>query len=267
MLTHLIGQGVSALDGSARNVHSVPNCLVIQHVAAESAFSIADALVSAGIAITTCRTFAGDVPPSSVAALDGLVVMGGPMSADSDDGFATRQAELSCLMAALEAGIPVLGVCLGAQLLALAGGGRVRRGEGGPEIGWGAVELTADCSADPLFTGLPVSLEVLQWHGDTFDLPPGSVRLSQNAAYANQAFRVGSAAWGLQFHVEVDVEAVSGFLDAFGADADAVAGGRQAIRAATPAGVANLAPFRDQLLGRFAQLVVTGVSRGDLVGS
>jgi GMP synthase-like glutamine amidotransferase len=245
----------------------VPNCLVIQHVAPEGAFAIADALESAGIAITTCRIFAGDALPADVSGLDGLVVMGGPMSANRDDGFASRPVELARIGEAVAAGIPTLGICLGAQLLCVAVGAPVRPGAAGPEIGWGPVELTDECASDPLLADLPARLEVLQWHGDTFELPAGAIRLAGNAAYANQAFRIGPAAWGLQFHVEVDAEAVAGFLDAFGEDAEGVLGGPDAIAAATPAALEQLAPSRDLVLGRFARLVAANVSREDLVGS
>jgi GMP synthase-like glutamine amidotransferase len=245
----------------------VPICLVIQHVAPEGAFAIGDALDAEGIEVTTCRVFAGDALPSDLKGLDGLVIMGGPMSANSDDGFASRPTEMARITEALASGLPTLGVCLGAQLLALAGGGTVRPGPAGPEIGWGPVELTDECTSDHLFADLPGTLGVLQWHGDTFDLPPGAVHLAANAAYKNQAFRVGPAAWGLQFHVEVDAGAVAGFLAAFGADAEGVPGGPEAISAATPAALARLTPSRNLLLTRFAQLVAANVTRPDLVGS
>jgi GMP synthase-like glutamine amidotransferase len=242
-------------------------CLVVQHVAPEQPFAIEEALRAAGVAVETVRVFAGEPLPAGLSDLDGLVVMGGPMSANSDDGFPSRSAELALLSQAVTAGIPTLGVCLGAQLLALAAGGSVRRGEAGPEVGWGQVELTDACRSDALFADLPSRLEVMQWHGDTFSLPEGGAILAANAAYANQAFRVGSAAWGLQFHIEVDAEAVAGFLDAFGADADAVAGRSEQIRAETPAALARLAPFRQILLGRFAQLVAADIIESDLVVS
>ncbi len=254
-------------NGAARNVSTVPHCLVIQHVEPERAFAIEDALEDAGVAVEIRRTFAGDAVPIDVSGLDGLVIMGGPMSANSDDGFPTRTRELALIADALAGGLPIMGVCLGAQLLALAAGGSVSPGATGPEIGWGGVELSGSCPTDLLFADLPSPLGVLQWHGDTFTLPPGSRLLASNATYANQAFRVGPAAWGLQFHIEVDADAVEGFLDAFGADADGVAGGREAIRSATSSALEGLAPVRNLLLSRFAQLVAADVSEGDLVGS
>ena len=114
----------------------MPTCLVVQHVAPEPAFAFEEALRAAGVDVDTRRAYAGDALPADTAGLDGLLVMGGPMSATSDAGFPSRRAELHLLSDALEAGIPTVGVCLGAQLLAVAGGGSVAPGPHGPEIGW-----------------------------------------------------------------------------------------------------------------------------------
>jgi GMP synthase-like glutamine amidotransferase len=233
----------------------MPKCLVVQHVAPESAFAIADALATAGIEVDTRRMFAGEGIPADGSGLEGLVVMGGPMSAGSDDGFPTRAAELALLADAIDRGVPTLGVCLGAQLLAVAGGGSVFLGASGPEIGWGPVDLAAECGGDRLLAGLPSPLTVMHWHGETFDLPDRGVRLVGNANYPNQGFRIGAAAWGLQFHLEVTAPAVEGFLAAFGADAEPTDGGPEAIRAATPKALAALAGARGLVFQRFAGLV------------
>ncbi len=205
--------------------------------------------------VDTRRVFAGDAVPATAAGFDGLVVMGGPMSAASDHGFPTRSAELSLLSDAVRAEIPTFGVCLGAQLLAAAGGGAVLPGEGGPEIGWGPVALASCRDGDRLFSDLPDELTVLHWHGETFKIPPGGVRIAGNRRYTNQAFRLGGTAWGVQFHLEVNSEAVGEFLAAFGADADAVPGGPELIEKSTPGAVEELRPARDLVLGRFAALV------------
>jgi GMP synthase-like glutamine amidotransferase len=228
-------------------------CLVVQHASAEPAWAAEDALRRAEVTVDVRRTFAGDTVPAHATGLHGLVVMGGPMSAASDEGFATRAAELALLTDAVTLGVPTLGICLGAQLLALAAGGRVFPGDSGPEIGWAPVELTPACRSDPLFCGLPGHLDVLHWHGDTFTLPAGATRLAASHRYANQAFRVGAAAWGLQFHLEVTAPAVDGFLAAFSSDLEP--GPAERIRTATPGALGALVPSRDLLFLRFAALV------------
>jgi GMP synthase-like glutamine amidotransferase len=243
----------------------MPNCLVVQHVAPEPAFAIEEALLATGVEVDTRLAFAGDDIPSEAFGYDGVVVMGGPMSATSADGFPSRDAEVSLLEDALRAGIPTLGICLGAQILALAGGGTVTRNAYGPEIGWAPVELGPPCLEDLLFAGLPPALTVLHWHGETLEVPPAGQLLMSSSAYPNQAFRIGDVAWGLQFHLEVTAAAVDGFLTAFGSEAASAPGGAAAIRAATPTAVRALAPARDLVCGRFADLVAARVIRGDLV--
>jgi GMP synthase-like glutamine amidotransferase len=240
-------------------------CLVVQHVAPESAFALGEALLAAGVDVDTRRVFAGDAIPRDTVGLDGVLFMGGPMSATSDEGFPSRDAEVRLLSDALRVGVPTLGVCLGAQLLALAGGGAVLRGTYGPEIGWSPVHLTPACRDDRLFTGLPDALTVLQWHGETFEAPPGSQRLATGKPYANQAFRIGDMAWGVQFHLEVTAAAVDDFMAAFAADLDNLPAAAAALRANTPDAVAELGAARDLVCGRFADLVAARVTRGDLV--
>ena len=237
--------------------------LVVQHLEPEQPFAIADALVARGVDLDVRRVFAGDAVPPDAAGLDGLVVMGGPMSARSDEGFATRRAELALVEDALAGEVPVLGVCLGAQLLAAAAGGAVTVGVAGPEIGWGPVRLSPDAGTDPLFRDLPSSLTVLHWHGETFGLPPGALHLVSTERYPNQAFRVGRCAWGLQFHLEVGVDAVARFTAAFDAEARAAGVDPARIDAEAPGFVAALEEPRRRVLDRFAQVVTARAASGD----
>ena len=226
--------------------------LVVQHLEPEGPALIGDALAAAGVDVAIVRPDRGEAVPSGLDGVDGLVVMGGPMSARSDDGFASRRAEIALLRAAVEAGVPTLGVCLGSQLLAAAGGGEVRAGTG-LEVGWGPVALAPEAAADPLLAGIRGALPVLHWHGETFTLPSGAVLLASSDAYPHQAFRLGGAAWGLQFHLEVDAAAVRRFVDAFGAEAD----DPEAIVADAPAWLARSGPVQATVLGRFAGLEAT----------
>jgi GMP synthase (glutamine-hydrolysing) len=178
--------------------------VVLQHVAYEGPGALATVI---GPPVSVVRLDLGhDVPaPSAVAAMAGLVVMGGPMGVHDD--LPWLEPERALLRAATAAGLPVLGVCLGAQQLALALGGDVKQGPAS-EIGVGEVHLTTDAIDDALFGPAPTPLPCVHWHGDTFTLPDGAVRLAGNEAYDNQAFRVGPRAYGLQFHVEVTASLV-----------------------------------------------------------
>lgn len=254
-------------------------CLIVQHVPAEGPYLLADALEAAGVAVALWAVHAGESLPAGAEAVDGLVVMGGPMSAGSDEGFPTRGHELALLADAVARDVPTLGVCLGAQLLAAACGGRVERGAAGPEIGWGTVRLAAAAAGDPLLGGLGAGpagaaaagdgaagrvLEVLHWHGETCTLPPGAVLLASSDRYPNQAFRVGARAWGLQCHVEVDLDGVRAFVDAAGAEAAAAGTDPSAIMARAEellAPAAGGAPTGRLVADRFAGQVLAAARR------
>ena len=176
--------------------------VVLQHVAYEGPGAIAGAVADAGADLLVVRLDRGERVPeaNAVAGMRGLVVMGGPMGVY--DELPWLVPERTLVRSAVEAGLPVLGVCLGAQQLAAALGGTVTDGPV-PECGVGEVHLTSDAIGDPLFGPAPSPLPCIHWHGDTFSLPERAVRLAGNEAYENQAFRYGRRAYGLQFHVEV----------------------------------------------------------------
>ncbi|HET9060761.1 MAG TPA: type 1 glutamine amidotransferase [Acidimicrobiales bacterium] len=230
-------------------------CLVVQHALAEKPYFVATALARAGVRVEVCQVFAGEPLPASLEGYAGMIVMGGPMSAASDDGFPTRADELALMRDALATQTPTLGICLGAQLLAAAAGAPVYPGDAGPEIGWGPVHVLEEAAGDILFDSVPSRLPVLHWHGDTFDLPAGAVLLASSSLYAHQAFRVGNRAWGLQFHIEVDEEAVEAFVSTLGHEAVAAGVSPSTIAAAAADELAELAPTRYLVLSRFAQLV------------
>ena len=176
--------------------------VVLQHVPHEGPGALAPAIRESGTELQLVRVDNGDPVPSpdDVGAIAGLVVLGGPMGVHDD--LPWLASERALLRAAVDAGHPVLGVCLGAQQLAAALGADVLTGPE-PECGVGEVHLTAAALADPIFGAAPTPLPCVHWHQDTFALPDGAVRLAGNEAYQNQAFRVGARAYGLQFHVEV----------------------------------------------------------------
>jgi GMP synthase (glutamine-hydrolysing) len=177
--------------------------IAIQHVPFEGPGSIAGVAARRGTPLRVRKPYLGE-PLPTVQELRGLVVMGGPMGVSDTASHPYLAGELDLLASAVAAGLPVLGVCLGAQLLAAALGARVYRGAQ-PEIGAGTVTLTDEGRADPVLGAASrEQLPVVHWHQDTFDLPPGASRLAGSSLYPNQAFRIGPCAYGLQFHVEVD---------------------------------------------------------------
>lgn len=198
---------------------------VVQHVPFEGPAMIDRALRRAGAYVHVVRADLGQQLPDT-SDVDVLVVMGGPMRALDDTEHPHLADERSLLRACIEADVPVLGVCLGAQLLAAALGARVFTGPA-PEIGLGTVTLTDAGAADPaLGAGASfktATVPVLHWHGDTFDLPGDAQLLAWSQAYAHQAFRVGRA-YGLQFHVEMDTAAFAAVTPHLpGVDLDATA--------------------------------------------
>jgi GMP synthase (glutamine-hydrolysing) len=174
--------------------------LVLQHIACEPPAAFEDELRSRGLDVLRVELDEGDALPDW-RDFPAIVVMGGPMGAYDEAEHDWLAPEKRLLREAVEGGVPVWGVCLGAQLLASALGARVYRGER-PEVGVLPVELTAEAADDPVFAAAPGSFPALQWHGDTFDLPEDATLLARSAAYPNQAFRIG-ASYGLQFHIEV----------------------------------------------------------------
>jgi GMP synthase (glutamine-hydrolysing) len=178
-----------------------PTLLAIQHVSWETPHRI---LGSCGeLAVSAVRPLDGDRLPDH-ADVAGAVVMGGPMSADEVERHPGLAAEREWLAEAARIDLPVLGICLGAQLLARALGAQVRPGEG-PELGFAPVEIHD--STDPVVGHLAPSTTVLHWHGDVFDLPEGARPLASSAQAEHQAFRAGNA-WGLLFHAEADARLV-----------------------------------------------------------
>jgi GMP synthase-like glutamine amidotransferase len=238
----------------AADVHP-PICLIVQHVEPEGPYLLGRSLTAAGIDLDLRRVHLGDAVPGDAAEFAAVVVMGGPMSAREDTDFPSRRAELALLRDAVSRGVPTLGICLGAQLLALAGGGEVLSGLEGPEIGWGPVRLAPEARHDPLFGNAPEQLQVLHWHGDTFTVPPAGVRLAASRSYENQAFRLGGSAWGLQFHIEVDNSAIQAFIAAFGDEAALAGSDPLRIAGEAASSIQRLGSVRDDVFARFIQLV------------
>jgi GMP synthase (glutamine-hydrolysing) len=227
--------------------------LIVLHVSWEAPGAIAAAFE--GLPIRTINIAADPAPAlPSLDQLAGLVVMGGPMAADDVAGYPGLAAERQLLEDAASAGVPTLGVCLGAQLLGLALGAELERGAS-PELGWAPVEVHA--RADPMVGKLVDDVAVLHWHADAISLPPGADLLASTWTTPVQAFRKANA-WGLQFHIEVTNELMTDWLnnDVMSGEARAALGSswERALLEQTAAALPALEVAGRGAFGHFAEL-------------
>jgi GMP synthase (glutamine-hydrolysing) len=231
--------------------------LAIQHIACEPPAAFEDELRSRGLEVVRVEVDEGDRLPDW-REFPAIVVMGGPMGAYDEPDHPWLVDEKRMLREAVEADVPVWGVCLGAQLLAAALGARVYRGDE-PEVGVLPVDLTSAAADDPVFGGAPSSFPALQWHGDSFDLPEGATLLASSPAYPNQAFRVRRS-YGLQFHIEVPLELATewGEVPAYAESLEATlgAGSLDRLLADVADTVDVTVPLARDLFGRWLEHVV-----------
>jgi GMP synthase-like glutamine amidotransferase len=198
----------------------VQELLVVQHVDREGPGLLAEVAAAQGIALRILRPFAGDALPPALRPEQILAVMGGPMGvADiGDPAFPWLEPLVTLIRRALAAEQPVLGFCLGAQLLAqAAGGGAGPLVVGDPplphrEVGFGAIRFTRTAAEEPLLRDLPASLLVLHWHGDRILLPPSATLLASSLLCPEQIFRIGPRAFGLQCHIEVNAASLDRWI-------------------------------------------------------
>ncbi|HXN84811.1 MAG TPA: type 1 glutamine amidotransferase [Candidatus Binataceae bacterium] len=187
---------------------------VLQHHPVENLGSIADALEGAALAWQYVRTFEGQPVPKDMKGAGGLIVMGGPQGVYETDQHPFLKDEMRLIESALKENRPVMGVCLGSQLLAAALGAKVYKGAH-REIGWHPVKLSAEARNDRLLKGVPEEFTAFHWHGDVFDLPRDSVALASSEITPIQAFRHGDNAYGFLFHLEVTEASVNAMVREF----------------------------------------------------
>ena len=185
--------------------------LVFQHVAAEPLGTLDPMLRNRGHRIRYVNFHRDPDAAPDIARYDALIVLGGPQMPDQAEKHPHLKVEMQCIEAALKREIPVLGICLGAQLLAHTLGAGVRPMKHW-EMGWHDIAPTHLSAADSLFCALVEPQPAFHWHGYTFDLPEGAVHLAHSEACENQAFRYGSAAYGLQCHLELDERLINRWL-------------------------------------------------------
>lgn len=228
--------------------------LILQHVACEGPAMIGEALQRRGMSTRVVRVHTGEPVPATLAEADALVVMGGPMGVYEADCHPHLRDELRLIENTLRRRQPVIGVCLGSQLLAAALGARVYP-SGGKEIGWYRVDLTDAGADDPLLCDAPRSFTALHWHGDVFDLPAGAVRLASSERTECQAFRYGDDAYGLLCHLEVRQPQLASMTAAFADELAAANVAAEAILGDATARLAALEPIGTRIFDRFAQRI------------
>ena len=186
--------------------------LVFQHDPFQDLGFFAEVLEKDGANYRVIRLFDGEMREAELKDVGLLIVLGGPMGVDEEETFPFLRWEKRIIRAAIDEAVPVLGISLGAQLIASTLGTQIFHGSV-KEIGWSPISITPYGQVDSLIGYLPEHVNVFQWHGDGFDLPAGAIRLASSAHYSTQAFRLGKTVYGLQFHLEVTPPMIERWID------------------------------------------------------
>lgn len=231
----------------------MPKARVIQHVGCETLGTIAESLDAAGVSFQYVRPFEGE-PVPTIDGADGLIVMGGPMGVYERPRYPFLKEEMRLIEQFLKAERPVLGVCLGSQLLAAVLGAPVAPGKK-KEIGWHPVQLTPEAQADRLWGGVAPTFIAYHWHGDLFHLPKGAVSLARSAQTEHQAFRYGLNAYGFLFHMEVTEKIVGEMVKAFSEELHAARIDGEEIVRQLPAHLPSLRKIGEAVFQRWAEFI------------
>jgi GMP synthase (glutamine-hydrolysing) len=231
--------------------------LVLQHVPHELLGTLNPLLKKSGFRIRYVNFARHPDAQPSLDGYDGLVILGGPMSVNDTDRLPHLTTEMKLIEEALRRNIPVLGICLGAQLIARTLGAAVYRNKA-KEIGWYDVSPTDHAQNDPLLGGFASTEKIFQWHGETFDIPRSTHHLAFSSLCANQAFRYGDNVYGFQFHLEVDEPMIQRWLRvAENRQEIAALGGAitpERIHEETPEHIRRLQQLSDRVFGEFINL-------------
>jgi GMP synthase-like glutamine amidotransferase len=244
-----------------------PRALVIENDPTDDVRLLGEWLTEAGLDLEVLRPHAGESLPADLDGYAALVVLGGDQHAypgpDGQPGAPWFRDLESILRKAVRASLPTLGICLGAQLLASAHNGTVAAAAAGPEIGPRLVAKRDAAERDPLFAPLPMLPDVIQWHHDEIvELPLGAVLLATSTNYANQAFRLGDSAWGVQFHPEADTAMIAQWAGTNGPVLAALGTTADEVVAAVDALMDDLFEVWQPVAARFAALTLGELSRG-----
>jgi GMP synthase (glutamine-hydrolysing) len=242
---------------------SAVRVLAIQHEDDAGPGYIGERLRALGAHLDVVHPYLGDPIPQTTDGYAGLVVLGGTPG-PYDDSTAGWLPDVRRLIAvALAEDLPLLGICLGGELLAAVAGGKVDRIDGPPEIGLHRLRPTEAARTDPLFSELPGAAPAVEWHWEEIvELPPGSVTLCGSDRFPNQAFRVGPVAWGTQFHPEVLTDEAAAWARSSAADLDAIGLTVEGVSAEIEASEPELRRVWGEVAARWMRVVTTGLRSG-----
>jgi GMP synthase (glutamine-hydrolysing) len=193
----------------------VSKVFVLQHIACEGLGILEEVFQDREMDYRYIRLYQGEALPSPEdVAESALIILGGPMNVYEEDVYPYLKAETELIRYGLSAKIPMIGICLGAQMIAHAAGARIYPGQT-KEIGWYPIQMEAAAAKDELFSLVEPDNRVFQWHGDTFDLPAGAVHLASSNLFPHQAFRLNNNVYALQFHLEVTRDMVINWVDEY----------------------------------------------------
>jgi len=233
---------------------TVPKIYVVEHFPCETLGAIASILRERGISSRYIRVYR-DVPvPARIGQAAGLILMGGPMGVYEQDRYPFLRQEMTLIEDALREEKPILGICLGSQLLAATLGAPVVKGAR-KEIGWHTVHLTARARRDRLWKGEPACFTPFHWHGDVFDLPRGGISLASSDLTRQQAFRYGLNAYGFLFHMEVTPKIIQQLVKAFPGELREAGVDRATLSQKTSGHVLPLQRIGRRVFGRWVDLL------------
>jgi GMP synthase (glutamine-hydrolysing) len=213
-----------------------------------------DVLRRGQIEFNYIETHHGQLVPTEIGDASGIVVMGGPMGVYELNEYPFLRDEMRLIESALKAGKPILGVCLGSQLLAAVLGADVTKGKR-KELGWYEVSLSEDAAKDPLFAGVNSKFWPFHWHGDIFSLPKGAVKLASSQQTVNQAFRHGPSAYGVLFHLEVNEAQIRQMLLDFADELQQAGGDAREIERLIPQSLPALQAIASGVFSRWARML------------
>ena len=231
-----------------------PHVLVLQHADPEHPGLIADAVQKVGGVLEIVRGDLGQPVPESLDDYDGLMIMGGPQSVYEEDRFPYLRDEKRLARQAIDNNIPIIGVCLGSQIIADVLGSEVHP-SGGVEIGWKPVTRSREVAADPVLSALPETFTPLHWHGDVYDLPEGAILIGSSEMTSCQGFIYGETTYALLFHLEMTEPQIMDMARLFSEDIRRGGLDPSDLLSETPACAAALEHYATEVFTRWATLL------------